>query len=64
MDAESKLRYQVIDDQTRRCQGIGRKDREPWKVVDTFTNRYVDEYASAKAARIHAKQLNSEDSSK
>ena len=58
MTPPAKVRYTVIDDRTRRCQGIGKKDREPWKVVDNVTNRYVDEYASARAARAHAKQLN------
>jgi membrane protein required for beta-lactamase induction len=51
----TKPRYQVS---TRTSQVS--KIREPHMVVDTSTNQIVDEYASKKAAQMHAAQLNAE----
>ena len=40
--------------------GIGNKIREPHWVIDRNTNKAVDEYASKRAAKMHADQLNDE----
>jgi len=38
--------------------GIGRTVVTPYKVIDRQTNATIDEYASKRAAALHAKELN------
>ena len=50
-------RYIVSDVRTKSDTSL-RTIREPWLVIDTQTNKIVDEYHSGRAARMHAAQLN------
>jgi hypothetical protein len=41
--------------------GVGNKVRNPHRVIDGATGSEVDEYASKKAATMHAQELNRAD---
>jgi hypothetical protein len=51
-------RYVVRDVRNSQYEGIGRTKRDPWQVIDTTTNRILDEFSTKYLATMTARDWN------
>lgn len=55
---EKEDRYIVQDARERECSWLKNEIRTPWRIVDTTTGKIVDEFASRRAAKETAQDMN------